>query len=58
MTENQRAAPTSTSARAASGGRRAKKMGGQKIAVGKKSKPKKKPKQVQLPFEGGSEHSI
>ena len=37
MTENQRAAPTSTSARAASGGRRAKKMGGQKIAAGKKS---------------------
>ena len=47
---------TATSSRAASGGRRVEKMGGQKNGPRKTSTPKKKPKQVRLPFDGGSEH--
>ena len=48
-------APT-TSGRGDSGGRRVKKKGGQKIGPRNTSKPKKKPKQVRLPFADGSEH--
>ncbi len=49
---------TATSGRAASGGGRVEKMGGHKNGPRKKTTPKKKPKpkQVQLPFDGGSEH--
>ena len=50
-------APT-TSGRAANGGGWAKKISGQKNGPRKTSTPKKKLKQVQLPFDGGSEHSI
>ena len=48
---------TATSGRAASGGGRLEKMGGQKHGPRKTSKPKKKPKlkQVRLPFADGSE---
>ena len=48
-------APT-TSGRADSGGRRVEKMGGavKKNGPRKTSTPKKKPKQVRLPFDGGS----
>ena len=42
--------------RADSGGRRVKKKGGQKIGPRNTSKPKKKPKQVRLPFADRSEH--
>ena len=46
-----------TSGRAASGGGRVKKKGGQKNGPRKTSTPKKKkPKQVQLPFAAWSEH--
>ena len=49
-------APT-TSGRAASGGGWVKKMAAQKIEPRNTSKPKKKkPTQVQLPFDGGREH--
>ena len=49
-------APT-TSGRVGNGGRRVKKMGGQKNRSRNTSKPKKKkPTQVQLPFDGGREH--
>ena len=46
------------SGEAASGGGRVEKMGGHKNGPRKKTTPKKKPKpkQVQLPFDGGSEH--
>ena len=51
---------TATSGRAANGGGRVKKMGGQITGPRKKPKPKKrpKPKQVRLPFHGESEHSL
>ena len=48
-------APT-TSGRAASGGGWVKKMAAQKNGPRNTSKPKKKPTQVQLPFDGGREH--
>ena len=47
-----------TSVRAASGDGRVEKLGGQKKGPRKKTKPKKKPKQVRLPFAGGSEKQI
>ena len=49
-------APT-TSGRAASGGR-VEKMGGHKNGPRKTSTPKKKPKQVQLPFAAGSKRAL
>ena len=48
---------TATSGRAASGGR-VEKMGGQKKGPRKTSTPKKKPKQVQLPFAAGSKRAL
>ena len=48
-------APT-TSGRADRGSGRVKKKGGQKKRPRKTSTPKKKPKQVQLPFAAESEH--
>ena len=52
MTENQPEAPTS--ARAAKRQQTVEKEGGQKIGPRNTSTPKKKLKQVRLPFDGGS----